>query len=437
DSSSGTAYSGASKNVGGDLTDSSLGTVHSGASTNVRSDLATNIRYTNMKQNFAWTMLIPLIVLLGQVFTNTQNNDLYGKICHECLTKNVEWYALAGAMNISRGYRDNDDLSRAEKILSIFNHREGFSRKNLAHCLEEIQQLELVRPVTTGGSRSLSYPAAAEEWDYISMSIPMERRSKVASICPVVGKKIITVKRNAILTADILLNISSSCLAKDTENTLKNDDQNFAFKSSSLLNLRTVKATSPIVEFSTDVLNFSKPAIPTIRFEKTVSDSELFILDGSYTWSYQRTVKEVSTNFTGSKNSRRVVSPKINSFYLHSQILSWHGKLPRLLSHFDRSFTVRADTFNRRLPSKGTENLSCEFVHEKKEEIIKQLKVHFEPCYVGGKKGMLTRVHTDRCPKVASGIRKIREVHRNAENKFLWRLDVLLMEEEINVEEAC
>lgn len=112
--------------------------------------------------------------------------------CHELLTKNafpitenilsrrigVEWDTLAGFMNISRAYRDNDDRSRAEKIISIFNHREDFSRKNLAHCLEEIQQLELVRPVTTGESRSLSYPAAAEEGDCIPMSIPMERRSK-------------------------------------------------------------------------------------------------------------------------------------------------------------------------------------------------------------------------------------------------------------------
>ena len=71
----------------------------------------------------------------------------------------VDWEALAGLMNITRAERDeirfncflySDSRSRAEKILSIFNQREDFSRKKLAACLEEIQQLELVEPVTTG-----------------------------------------------------------------------------------------------------------------------------------------------------------------------------------------------------------------------------------------------------------------------------------------------
>jgi hypothetical protein len=294
-----------------------------------------------------------------------------------------------------------------------------------------------------------------------------------------VRKKIITVKRSVILTADIVLNISPGCLAKNTRITLKNDDQNFAFKSSSLLNLSTVKATSPIVEFSPDVLDFSKPwplAIFTIKFEKTVSDSELFILGGSYKCDYQKTVKEVSTNYTKNNNPRGVVSSKSNGFCLYSQILSWRGKLTRLLSNFDRPCTVRAHTFNRRLPSKGTVYISCEFVHEEREEMIEHLKVLFQPGYVDGEKGMLTRVHTDCCPKIcvdfavvertpfsfkvnkseldsvgfvveffmgisirspASGIRKIREVHRNTENTFLWSLDLLQMEEAINVEEAC
>jgi hypothetical protein len=34
------------------------------------------MRYTNMKQNFAWMVLIQLVVLLGQVFTNAQNNGI-------------------------------------------------------------------------------------------------------------------------------------------------------------------------------------------------------------------------------------------------------------------------------------------------------------------------------------------------------------------------
>ncbi len=71
----------------------------------------------------------------------------------------INWEALAGLMNITRAERDeirfnnflySDSRSRAEKILSIFNQREDFSRKKLAARLEEIQQLELVEPVTTG-----------------------------------------------------------------------------------------------------------------------------------------------------------------------------------------------------------------------------------------------------------------------------------------------
>ncbi len=74
----------------------------------------------------------------------------------------VDWEALAGLMDITRAKRDdirysilyNDSRSRAEKILSIFNQRDDFSRKKLAAFLEEIQQLELLEPVTTGEWRS-------------------------------------------------------------------------------------------------------------------------------------------------------------------------------------------------------------------------------------------------------------------------------------------
>ena len=71
----------------------------------------------------------------------------------------VDWEALAGLMNITRAERDEircnyflyyDSRSRAEKILSIFNQREDFSREKLAACLEEVQQLELMEPVITG-----------------------------------------------------------------------------------------------------------------------------------------------------------------------------------------------------------------------------------------------------------------------------------------------
>ncbi len=71
----------------------------------------------------------------------------------------VDWDRLAGLMDITRAERDeircnyflyNDSRSRAEKILSIFNQRDDFSREKLAAFFEEIQQLELVEPVTTG-----------------------------------------------------------------------------------------------------------------------------------------------------------------------------------------------------------------------------------------------------------------------------------------------
>ncbi|CAB4003655.1 ---NA---, partial [Paramuricea clavata] len=75
----------------------------------------------------------------------------------------VEWDHLAGLMDISREERDNiryslvyhDNCSRAEKILAIFNNREGFSREKLAGCLKEIQKLDLIEKVRTGEWRNL------------------------------------------------------------------------------------------------------------------------------------------------------------------------------------------------------------------------------------------------------------------------------------------
>jgi hypothetical protein len=74
----------------------------------------------------------------------------------------VQWEQLAGLMNIPRADIDelrysliyHDNRARAEKILSIFNNMEGFSRKKLAGCLEEIQELDLVEPVITGKWRN-------------------------------------------------------------------------------------------------------------------------------------------------------------------------------------------------------------------------------------------------------------------------------------------
>ena len=48
-----------------------------------------------------------------------------------------------------------DARSKAEKILAIFNISRGFSRKELAQHLHEMEQLELIEPVTTGKWRAV------------------------------------------------------------------------------------------------------------------------------------------------------------------------------------------------------------------------------------------------------------------------------------------
>ena len=71
-------------------------------------------------------------------------------------------YNLGGIMGISKEERDNirsnpnyDERSRVEKILSIFNRKQGFSRKVLGGYLREIQKLDLVEPINTGKWRGL------------------------------------------------------------------------------------------------------------------------------------------------------------------------------------------------------------------------------------------------------------------------------------------
>lgn len=257
-----------------------------------------------------------------------------------------------------------------------------------------------------------------------------------------------------------MLNIIPGCLANDAEITLKNDEQNFTFKS--FPNLGVFKATPPVMEFLADV--FIKPAILTIGFEKTVSDSEQFILHGSYGSDYQKTVWKLMTNYTEGEKAQGVTSTKINGFSFYS--------------HFNSSFSCRAYAFYRRLLSMDTIDISVvllsEFVDEKKEEKIKQLTDNVEASYVRGGKGMLNCVRTgrrlicldfsvvestpfsfkvnkfklhsvgfvvDRFKRItkrnpASGIVKIRKVHRNTENEYLRKLNVLGMEEQINVGEA-
>ena len=276
---------------------------------------------------------------------------------------------------------------------------------------------------------------------------------------------------------DIILNVDPGCLAKDTEITLIIDDQNFAFKS--LLDLGLVDSAPLVVEFLPDGLKFLNPADLTIRFEITASDCELCILHGSYNRDYQRTVWELVTNDIEENSAEGIVNMKINSFCFFSYIFAKRGKLAQILSHLNHSFTCRAYVLYRRIPSMDMTDISVvllsEFVDEKEEEDIKQLKDHFEEGYLKGEKGMLKRVHTDRrlemsldfpgveqTPFVvkvdqaeldsvgfvidifkgitvkspANGIVKISEIHRSVESKLLWKLNILEMEEEIDLAEG-
>ena len=242
------------------------------------------------------------------------------------------------------------------------------------------------------------------------------------------------------------------------------DDQNLAFKS--LFNLGLVDASPQVVEFLPDGLNFLKPADLTIRFETTVSDSELCILHGSYNRDYQRTVWQLATNDIEGNSTEGVVNMKINGFCFFSYIFAKRGKLARILSHLNHSFTCRAYVFYRRQSLMDTIDVSVvilsEFDDEDKREGIQKLMERFEAGYVKGDKGMLKRVNTDlslemsldfagvettpflfkidqyqldtdgfvishfkggpvKCP--ASGMVMIKEKHR-VENELLWRLNV-------------
>ncbi|XP_028411852.1 uncharacterized protein LOC114534589 [Dendronephthya gigantea] len=301
-----------------------------------------------------------------------------------------------------------------------------------------------------------------------------ERRSKTLSVRPGLVKKLITTEGGVTKIADISLDVGPGCLENDTEITLIRDDQNFAFQS--LLKLGLVDDTPRVVEFLPDGLKFLKPALLKIKCEKSDPESELFVLHGSYNPDYQRTVWELVTNDLEENSIDGVVSMKINGFCFYSYILARRGKIARILSHLNHSFTCRAYSFYRRA-SVDSMDISVvivsEFVDKKAQERIDQLQTHQEEGYTKGEKGKLKRVHTDRGLEMslnfpglisspfpfkidqpqldsvgfvveqfkvtpitspANGTVDIKELHRNAANKLLWNLNIREMEKEIKKE---
>jgi hypothetical protein len=288
----------------------------------------------------------------------------------------------------------------------------------------------------------------------------------------VLVKKTITADGGVIEIDDIILKIGPGCLDKDTEITLINNYTDIANKS--LLDLDLLDACLRVVEFLPDGLKFLKPADLTIRFEETVSDSELFILHSSHNHDYQTTTWELGTDGINENNVKGLVNTKINGFCFYSFILAMGGRrLARILSHLNHSFTCCAYALHRRSSTVDAIDISVvivsEFADENEEEDIKQLKDLLDFGYVKGEKGLLKRVHINRplemslhFPGVentpfsfnvdaakldsvgfvidnfqkiavkspARGAVRISEVHRNAENELLWMLNVREMDEE-------
>jgi hypothetical protein len=265
---------------------------------------------------------------------------------------------------------------------------------------------------------------------------------------------------------DVVLEIGPGCLAKETEITLIKDGLTIT-QVKSLFDLGLVDAPPKVVQFLPNGLKFLKPADLTVRFEKTVSDSECFTLHGFYNNIHQRIVWELVNNGIEEDNVEGVSHVKINSFCFFMFILARRGKLAQILSHLNHSFTCRAYVLYRRPPSMDTMDISVvmlsEFLDENKESDIRQLKYHFKKEFVIGEKGVLKRVQTHRrlkmCPyfpginstpfsfkvdqaqldsvgfvidhfkKVevispASGAVKISDIRRGDENESLWELNV-------------
>ncbi|XP_028404324.1 uncharacterized protein LOC114526970 isoform X2 [Dendronephthya gigantea] len=211
-------------------------------------------------------------------------------------------------------------------------------------------------------------------------------------------KGVITIEGGVVKLDDFILTIRAGCLAEDTEITLKNGEQHFDF--TSLKDL--VRDTPRVVEFLPNGLKFLKPAVLTIRpMRVEVLDLELFVLHGYHSDIYDKVVWElVSSGISGiNKEERGIINVEIYGFCFFSYILAKRGRLARILSHINHSFTCCAYVLHRRRPADTMDIvvvIVSEFVDDGKEGDIKQLKDHIGEGYERGEKGRLTRVHTNR-----------------------------------------
>ena len=198
---------------------------------------------------------------------------------------------------------------------------------------------------------------------------------------------------------DVTLQLPAECLIEDTKITLaRKDPRNFT--RNSLQRLGFAVFSQHVFEFLPGGLKFQNPAVLTVRRKRTVLNSELCILHGSYNDHQQKMVWEVVTNDIESDDDKGVLNVKINGFSFYSFILTMRGMLARIQCHFNYSFVCRAYALYRRQRSMRAIDIAVvlvsEFVDVCEEEDIKQLKDHFDRGYCIGEKGRLKRVHTER-----------------------------------------
>ena len=285
--------------------------------------------------------------------------------------------------------------------------------------------------------------------------------------------KVITTDGGVLNIGCFTLRIGAGCVRKDTLITLIEGDQECAIKT--LLDLSLVNSYPQVVKFLPGGLVFLKPADLEIRLDrKSVPESEHFILHGSHDPPYEKTVWELVTNGIKENNEEGVINMKINHFSLLTYIKAKRGKLARILGHLNGYFTCCAYSFYRRIRATDSIDISVvflsEFVDDKKEEDIKQLKDHSQTGYIMGDKGFLKPVHTNRHVEVsldfpeienppfsfkirpaqldsvgfavdhfkriavkspAIGAVKISEVRSWAKKESLWELNVCEIEDEI------